>query len=105
MSFEYSEQQDADRFSSTWQQDTVEETIGESHDTLVDCNYRGYMGTAIISPLNGDSHDRAIDLFEAVQRMYAEEDEPHILAGKIIQFEAFLCGMLDNSHSGGTACH
>ena len=82
MSFECLDLLDAGRFSSTWQHDAVKGAIGEFNDTLVDCSYRGCMGIAIILSLNEDSHDRAIDLFEAVQRMYAEKDEPLILAGK-----------------------
>lgn len=105
MSFEYLEQQDAGRFSGTWQHDAVKGAIGEFNGTIVSCNHRGCMGTAIILSLNEDSHDRAIDIFEAVQRICAEEDEPLTLTGKTTQFEAFLHGMLDNSHSRRTACH
>ena len=95
MSFEYLKLQDAGRFSGTWQHDSVKGAIGEFDDTLVDCNYRGYMETAIILSLKEGCHDYAIAIFETVQRMCAEEDEPLTLAGKTTQFGAPLYSMCD----------
>ena len=44
---------------------------------------------AIILALNEDQHDRVIDLLNAVQEVYADEDEQRRQANRILEFERF----------------
>jgi hypothetical protein len=68
-------------------EEVMAEVEGENSDYLVS---HSYVVEALTLSLYDTLHDRAIDLFIAIQMRYAEEDESRISGGNIPVFEHFM---------------